>query len=890
MIKSNYIILVFILLFGFASLKSQTDTNSVPKKNTISIPADSIFKNKGIHEGGLDSTVFSRASDTITLDIQSKIMHYRGNALIKLKKQTLEAEIIDISFETGELTAYGTLDSNKTPKGFPVFDDKGEKFAGERIKFNLRSQKGLISMGETQLDEGYYFGNRIKRISAKEYYIENGYYTTCDAPEPHYYFGAKKMKFVAGEKVFVEPITFYVEQLPLAIIPIGIFFPMQSGRQSGVIVPSFYFSSSRGVVFKDMGFYLAISDYWDTQIKADIYSKGGYMLKNSTRWNLLDRFNGYLNLEYGSTRMDVDDPFTTNWKVEAKHSQKFSPQEQLDVNVNFASANFNRRSYSGSYANSQADWSQQNISSRASFTKNFDNRNSLSLSYDREQNIITQTYNQSTNAMFNIPTIKPLNNITLLPRWVRDFQTRLRLSAIYDNSKTMSVKQMKEADSSWADTNFVLGDRSRIEIRPDFSISPKLGYFTLTPSIRYNANIYRRQLNRTFTASDSSTHDTYNSGFFYEQNLAFEASLSTKVFGVVDSRRPFLFFLKPEYIGVKAFRHTYQPNMSVSWHPDQSTNKTYFSSYEDAYGDTVVYNRFSNDGGGLAFNKEALQINYSDRHVFEMKVPQGDSLDAKNYELLSLTFNGNYNFAADSLKMSNISMGFRTPAIDFLEFSGNAVFTPYDEAIVKRVNQYTGDTSTSYQKINQYLAANGKGLARLTNLSVSLSTRFSSTGVSFDPQLAGGDKDSATTEKVKPILGQRFTSRFKKYKEPDIFGENNPGYSKFNLPWDFNVGATYSFTQTTKDQASVQHSLFLNASLNFTIAETWKIRTSTGYDVINKEFRTPVLSLNKDLHCWDLQFNWTPFGSNQGFYLRFGIKASQLKDLKIEKQRNPFMR
>jgi hypothetical protein len=155
--------------------------------------------------------------------------------------------------------------------------------------------------------------------------------------------------------------------------------------------------------------------------------------------------------------------------------------------------------------------------------------------------------------------------------------------------------------------------------------------------------------------------------------------------------------------------------------------------------------------------------------------------------------------------------------------------------------------------------------------------------------MAGTAKDTAKTETTKPILGQRFKTLYKKYIEPDIFAENNPGYSKFNIPWDINVGATYSYTQPTKDPASAQHSLFLNASLNFTIAESWKIRTSTGYDVVNKQFRTPIFSLNKDLHCWDLQFNWTPFGSNKGFYLRFGIKAPQLKDLKVEKQRNPFM-
>jgi lipopolysaccharide assembly outer membrane protein LptD (OstA) len=69
-------------------------------------------------------------------------------------------------------------------------------------------------------------------------------------------------------------------------------------------VPSFFFSKSRGVTFEDLGVYLALSDYYDTQILTDIYSKGGYTLKNKKRWVLEGRILGKFGLQYGKTRFD----------------------------------------------------------------------------------------------------------------------------------------------------------------------------------------------------------------------------------------------------------------------------------------------------------------------------------------------------------------------------------------------------------------------------------------------------------------------------------------------------------------------------------------------------------------------------------------------------------
>jgi lipopolysaccharide assembly outer membrane protein LptD (OstA) len=64
-----------------------------------------------------------------------------------------------------------------------------------------------------------------------------------------------------GEKLFVENLIFYVAEIPIFIFPFSLYLPLEKGRRSGLIVPSFYFSNSRGVVFQNFGYYWAASDY-----------------------------------------------------------------------------------------------------------------------------------------------------------------------------------------------------------------------------------------------------------------------------------------------------------------------------------------------------------------------------------------------------------------------------------------------------------------------------------------------------------------------------------------------------------------------------------------------------------------------------------------------------
>ena len=73
---------------------------------------------------------------------------------------------------------------------------------------------------------------------------------------------------------------------------------------------------------------------------------------------------------------------------------------------------------------------------------------------------------------------------------------------------------------------------------------------------------------------------------------------------------------------------------------------------------------------------------------------------------------------------------------------------------------------------------------------------------------------------------------------------------------------------------------------DFHVTEHWKISASASYDVLNKENAAPSVSIYRDLHCWEMNFNWIPLGTYRSFQLEIKLKAPQLHDIKITKQRS----
>ena len=853
------------------SASTSTFTNDTSKylennsSKTISIDS---LKSKP-KSSGFDSTVYYYAKDTVLFKVANKTMRLRGQAKLDYKKQSLESEVIEISFKESMLKSQGEQDTSGKIVGYPKFNDKGDIFFGKVIHYNFKRQQGTISLGETEVGEGFYFGKKIKKISEKELFVKDGFYTTCDNPHPHYYFGSSEMKIIANDRVFLDPLIFYVEDVPLFILPFGLFFPNQGGRQSGIIIPNFFFSATRGVTFENMGVFLALSDYYDTKFTADLYSKGGFNLKNSTRWALRNSFSGGLNLSFGKTRFDPDDKYTSNWSFGLTHNQTIDPDSRITANMSFSSQDYNRKT-----SNSLRDRLTQNITSNASYTNNnvLTTGDMLSLAYNRDQNIISNEVRQTPSISYQLPNLTPLKGLFKrgdVPDWIRDlsFSNTSRLNYYAEDLVKTSMINVN-SDSSYIDTSMVHNYYSSIDHSPRISISPKAGYFTISPSISLNARNFFRKLDRTYNTVDSSISDSYEHGFFTEWWYSLALSVSTRLYGVI----------QPNLFGIKAARHTLQPQISFAYTPP--FGQFYGSYFNTQSNRKIVYSRFEKDVGSHAPNQKALSMSYSLLNSFEAKIFQGDTLPDLNVDMLRWDIRGSVNFAADSFKFSDISMSFRSPALKIVSLNINSNFSLYDE----QKQCISGNCEkTSYRRIDKLMLENGSGLMRLTNISMQLSTEFSSEGIKFDPSY--GQEAMAESEK-NVGLGERFHQRME-YEESqtDFFGDHTPGFSPINIPWRLSLGLNFQYREPYKRQIS--RTISVNTSFSFNITPTLILTGNAQYDFVNQQLIAPSINITKDLHCWMLNFAWYPVGPSAGFRLHFGIKASMLQDLKLEKQSGP---
>jgi lipopolysaccharide assembly outer membrane protein LptD (OstA) len=79
--------------------------------------------------------------------------------------------------------------------------DNGQLLIGTDVSYDVRSQTGMLRMGQSYIENGYYSGDEIRKVGNDTYDIDGGSFTTCDLAEPSYWFWARDMRIYRGDKV-----------------------------------------------------------------------------------------------------------------------------------------------------------------------------------------------------------------------------------------------------------------------------------------------------------------------------------------------------------------------------------------------------------------------------------------------------------------------------------------------------------------------------------------------------------------------------------------------------------------------------------------------------------------------------------------------------------------
>lgn len=243
-------------------------------------------------------------------------------------------------------------------------------------------------------------------------------------------------------------------------------------------------------------------------------------------------------------------------------------------------------------------------------------------------------------------------------------------------------------------------------------------------------------------------------------------------------------------------------------------------------------------------------------------------------------FNSAYNFLADSLKLSPISLYIRTnlfnegdviPGVTTsgINISASGTLTPY------RLNGY-GSATKDY-------AWSGKKfkLGTLTNASISMSTSFQSKPK--DPEKAKA-REKALNDQLNDPLLQADQQRLMEYMQ-----QNPAEFVDFNTPWSVNLSYSLSYmyrgTITTSSPVGPITSS-VNMTGSFNLSPKWNFSVNGYYDFATKKVQTFSMAISRDLHCWQMSINVTPIGYYRFFNFTISPKAGILQGLKINRNRS----
>ncbi len=847
----------FIIIFLLCSFvySQNEDSLSIPPiaSDTLTNITDTLSQNK---KYDVDDVVFASSSDSLFFDIRSKKMFVYGSGQLKYKQTELKSGLINVDFKSNDLEAFGVKDTADTAgiklMDTPVLTEAGETYNGSSIKYNFKTQRGFISVAKNDKGDSRYEGAKVKKVSKDTYFIEDGIYTTCETDPPHTHFYADQMKVIQNDKVIAKWVFMFIAGVPVPIpIPFAV-FPTEAGRRSGVIVPTYGDDANLGVYFRNFGYYFALSDYYDLALTGDFYTKGGLGIHSRVRYKKRYEFDGNVSFNYSNTTFgeegDPDRRETKDWNVSVYHNQKLNPTTSLDLNLRYQS-----RNYSSNNSTNYNELLSKNIVSNATFRKRWDESgNSLTINYSRNQNL------ENGDITHDVPNIT--FNKKLVYPFKRETTTNTRDQVWYEyinysySAKARNRRQIRDGK---------LDVRNGAIHNINLSASPIVGFFSISPKIRYEEKWYPNRIKQEYLIIEEENEegiierrDTVIESEIDELNFVrefdFGVSASTKLYGV----------WQPNMFSVEAFRHTLSPSISYNYRPDFSEDFWgYYDSYTDGNGNEIKYDKFSKGIFGRTSSGESQRLNFSLGNIFEIKTvkdPTDTTSQQKKIQLLNLTASSGYDFTKDSLNLDNLRLSYRTQISDLLNLSGSSTFTFYDHQ--------------NGRFVNDFLASKGKGLFRMTNFSFSASTTLSG------EKLKG---ETRTGQRQQNQLQNNEDDGLGQVQRTDYISELERQESDFTIPWSLSLDFNYSISKN--DPTRILRTANIGFNLGVNLTKNWKVTLRGSYDIENDEISAPSVTMYRDLGCWEINLSWNPIGQFRGYRFNIRMKAPELQDIKVDK-------
>lgn len=856
---------------------------------------DSLFEDTIVHQppaitrdpkifmspDSLDATVEYGSADSNYLDNVTRKVHLFGDAYVRYKDLSLKADYIVVDLDSSIATAEGMLDSVGKLAGIPEFKMGEESFTAEKMRYNFVKRKGIIYNALTKEGDLTIHGEKTKFVAGglasgpddDILYGSRALITTCDHPEPHFGIRASKVKTIPDKLAVIGSSNMELFGVPTPIwLPFG-FYPVSETRSAGLILPRDYERSPQlGFGIRDIGYYFPVSDWADVKLLADIYFNGTYGLGFASNYAKKYKFRGNVALRYSYRITEPSNDYRENieksFSIRLTHNQdaKANPYQTIGGSINIQSNDFESLNYNDA---------------QSALTNTYSSNFNYSRTFPGKPYSLTAAFNHSQNTQSHLVTINaPEFNFRLNRIYPFKSQKRLGPEAWYEKIAFQYAgsarAQVSATDttlfdrSTWQNAQY--GTQHKANASVNFNV---LKYFNVTPAIDYGETWFFKTRysmfkfdpeDTDFVQSDTIKYpdgtiayiekdtinygiverDSLKTGFVPFRSMSASINMNTQIFGTLQFKKGWL----------RGIRHVIKPSVGFSY--SQPSPHSYYQDVQFSvlYPDsTKPYSKFDNLMYSVRPNDiRQANLNYSFTNLFEAKYFNSKDSTEKKLKLFdNISVGGNYNFAADSFKFSPLGI------------NGNTrLFKGITTISVGATYSFYGRRANGTLDPTLYIESDNKLL------------RFEMLRLRFSTRISFGD--------VKKLL------EGKPVEGPGVPGRPKDTRDKFeDLLSSFSISHEFGVVRMGVNGPDVN--MVTTNSINMVggmeITPNWSIYFGNiGYDFISKQITYPDIGLSRDLHCWQLSFNWQPTRGTYAFNIN--VKPGTFDFLKVPYKRGNY--
>lgn len=827
----------------------QADTATLKKSGSDTTVKKGAALGIKISPDAPENEVVSSAKDSAMLDMETSIYYLYGDAEVKQDDLELKSGVVEFNQKINVVSAYPEYDTSRIKISEQSFKQGTETFTYDSLRYNFKSRRAIVRNARMQYGEAYINSYQVKRNPDQSIFGYKNVYTTCNLEHPHFGINARKIKVIPNKVAASGRAHLEIADLPTPLLfPFGI-FPINPEKKSGFILPTYTLEGNRGVGLQRLGYYVDINKYIGASVMFDIFSKGSYGVFGSTEYNKRYKYSGALNIDYTYSKMGEE--FEQNaliqkdFKVRWKHTvdPRSMPGATFTANVEAGTGGFNR--VNGMTADMQLN---NQYRSTIAYSKTWAGK-PFSFTAAANHNQSTQSGQVTVtlpDISFNVAQLTPFQRKQRVgkDRWYE------KISASYNFAAQNRINFIDTAFSfrTLSFDQFDNGIKHTASVSATYNV---LRFINWNFSIPYNEYWNTKQTFYEWDQSKLGNDTTIKTGFFATRDFSFNSSMNTRIYGLK-------MFKKGKLMGI---RHVITPSLNFNYTPGFARSPfNYFYDYYDQNGRLLNNSPYSASPSAVMGPTNPLpngSAGISINNNLQIKVRSKDSTGTKNITLIDgLSIGANYNFFADSNNLTNITFSGRTSILQKFNISFGGAFDPYHWENGVRTKHYSVEQSGP--------------IARMRNMYASL-----------DFDLSGESRKNKDEEEVDAARASN--------ADVQRMLRNNglAAYYDFNIPWSLRISSSINYTLSNqrdgREKEVFSPQLSVSGSLRFT--KKMMFNFVTGYDFQNKSIGATTLNISRDLHCWQMALNITPFGLYRNYNFTLNVKSSVLQDLKLTRRR-----